>query len=175
MNDFDADAALYALGALAGEDYERARRRAERDPAWAASVADHETALAPMAWACAQVAPPDDLLARIEARIDGVPTAGATTRADAARWVEVAPGLRVRVLHKSVETRRRTILLEVGPGALYEEHDHDDDEEIYMISGDLVIGDLELGPGDHHFAPKGSRHARATSLKGCVCLIVCAM
>ena len=174
MNDFDMDAALYALGTLSGEDYERARRCAESDSTWGAVVADHEAALAPMAAACAPVAPPDDLLARIEARLDRAAT-GTTSRADAARWVEVSPGMRVRVLSKSPETRRRTILLDVAPGAIYEAHDHDDDEEIYMISGDLRIGDLDLGPGDHHFAPRGSRHPRATSRQGCVCLIVCAI
>jgi quercetin dioxygenase-like cupin family protein len=50
-------------------------------------------------------------------------------------------------------------------------HVHDHDEEIYMISGDLTIDGEELGPGDFHFIPKGSRHPGETTRQGCRCII----
>jgi hypothetical protein len=40
-----------------------------------------------------------------------------------------------------------------------------------MISGDLTIDGEELGPGDFHFIPKGSRHPGETTRQGCRCII----
>ena len=67
---------------------------------------------------------------------------------------------------------RQTILVKVEAGAVYDGHNHEEDEELYLISGDLTIGGVELRPGDFHLAPKGSRHPAATTRGGCLCLFV---
>jgi anti-sigma factor ChrR (cupin superfamily) len=57
------------------------------------------------------------------------------------------------------------------PGAEYIEHGHAQDEEIYMIEGDLIIGDLVLGPGDFHIAHAGRHHPVHRTKTGCICII----
>ncbi|MFL5101025.1 MAG: cupin domain-containing protein [Xanthobacteraceae bacterium] len=41
------------------------------------------------------------------------------------------------------------------PGARLPGHEHDDDEEMYVLAGDLSIGTLTLHAGDYHLARRG--------------------
>ncbi len=160
-------AALYALGALAPVEYEGVRRDrevVERAEAW-------EPMLAPLAATLVPLSPPPDLFARIEQRIDSRATSFTLGTGDG-RWITVTPGLRVKILNTNPETRRQTILLDVDPGADYGAHSHDQDEEIYMISGDLQFGAISLSAGDYHLARAGSSHTRASTRGGCRCLVM---
>ncbi|HEY8129205.1 MAG TPA: anti-sigma factor [Hyphomicrobium sp.] len=70
-DDIDAIAGEYVLGTLdAGESASVAARRL-REPALDAAIREWERRLAPLAELVAAVAPPEDTLAKIEARIDG--------------------------------------------------------------------------------------------------------
>ena len=70
-DDIDAIAGEYVLGTLdAGERASVAARRL-REPALDAAIREWERRLAPLAELVAAVAPPEDTLAKIEARIDG--------------------------------------------------------------------------------------------------------
>jgi hypothetical protein len=175
MNDDDEmEAALLALGALNGAETEAARQRLKRDMTFAGSAGEWEALLAPLAGFAPPVAPPDDLFAKIEATIDARSKQQAlsrTLRAEEGEWIKVGPGLRAKILHVMPELGRQTVLMEFAPGAVYPPHDHDQDEEIFMISGDLIIGDEVLGPGDHHLSPRGSLHPATTTRAGCRCLI----
>ena len=66
---------------------------------------------------------------------------------------------------------RETFMAWLQPGAEYVDHDHDQDEEIYMIEGDLIIGDLVLKAGDFHVARAGRHHPVHRTKTGCLCLI----
>lgn len=168
-------AALLALGVLDGEEHGLATRRLHRDPAFAADVEAWEARLAPLARHVTPIAPPDDLLARIEhkiaARAAPLPMTR-TVRAGDGKWHEIAPGVRVRVLSKDTSRNRNTLEMVMDPGGVYVDHDHDDDEEIYVLSGDLAIGDHVLHAGDFHVASKGGHHPAARSINGCRCLII---
>jgi hypothetical protein len=48
---------------------------------------------------------------------------------------------------------------------------HEDDEEAYVISGDLTFEHLTLHAGDFHIARRGSPHPAAVSVGGCMLLI----
>jgi anti-sigma factor ChrR (cupin superfamily) len=65
--------------------------------------------------------------------------------------------------------------MELAPGAVVLPHEHDQDEECRVISGDMAFGDAELGPGDYHLAESGAFHGEIRSRRGCVCIIVAAM
>jgi len=71
--------------------------------------------------------------------------------------------------------RRQSLLVRVAPGAVYESHDHPDDEECYVVEGDLAFGDLQLTAGDYHLAHKGGRHPPARSRAGCLLFITNAL
>jgi quercetin dioxygenase-like cupin family protein len=173
------EAADYAIGALSGVAYENARTRAATDADFAAEAGEIEKMLAPLTRVLAPLDVSDDLLDGIEDRIDALQKGiahCAVVRANQGDWTQLKPGVRVKVLHAKPEIRRYTYLLELDAGAVADAHEHDrDDEECYVISGDIAFGDVLLGPGDFHLAPKGSHHGLVRSTNGCVCLIVAAL
>ncbi len=173
-DDDDIDAALWAAGALTAPEHAALKDRLKRDPELAAKAREWEDALAPLAALAPNVAAPAGLFEKIEARLDSrlrLETLSRTLRADTGDWIKVSPGMRVKLLHRNVEMGRQTVLLDIEPGAVYPAHAHEQDEEIFMISGDLAIGAEELGPGDFHVSPKGSRHPPATTRAGCRCIV----
>jgi anti-sigma factor ChrR (cupin superfamily) len=176
--DDDIDAALFAAGALTGPETAALKARLKRDPALAAKAREWELALVPLAAHAGALAPPADLLDKIEARIDArakLETMSRTLRAHEGEWMALAPGVRIKELHRNAALGRWTILVDAEPGATFPSHEHAQDEEIFMISGDLAFADVELGPGDFHFSPKGSLHAAHHTRAGCRCIIVQAM
>jgi anti-sigma factor ChrR (cupin superfamily) len=176
--DDDMDAALWAAGALSYAEVASLKARLKRDPVLAAKTREWEEALAPLAAHAGEIAPPADLLDKIEARIDAqakLESMSRTLRANEGEWILLVPGVRFKELHRNAALNRWTILVDAEPGAAFPAHEHTQDEEIFVISGDLAFGDVDLGPGDFHFSPKGSLHAAHRTRAGCRCIIVQAM
>ena len=165
----------FALGLLTGDAYRQAAERTTIDDAFAAEVASTEATLAPLALRLAPVAPSDALLGRIEVALGFAGAQARVTRAGAGEWVEASKGVRIKILHEIPSLRRRTYLLELDAGAVATPHLHEQDEECYVLSGDISFGDIRLGVGDYHLAPRGGVHGAVSSQAGCVCLIVAAM
>ncbi|MFN0194995.1 MAG: cupin domain-containing protein [Aestuariivirga sp.] len=169
----DELASAYVIGTLDSAESEAARIRAVEDRNFAARVQEWETRLNPLLPE-AEEALPDGLLARIEAAIEasGVDLPGTVTRrANTGEWTQVRPGLNIKVLNHIEKLNRRTIMVRLDAGAEYDSHQHSQDEEIFMISGDLIIGGLTLGPGDFHIARAGREHPVSRTKTGCVCII----
>jgi quercetin dioxygenase-like cupin family protein len=176
--DDDIDAALFAAGALTGPETVALKERLKRDPALAAQAREWELALSSLATLAGAIEPPADLLGKIEARIDArtkLEKMSRTLPANEGTWIALAPGVRFKELHRNATLGRWTILVDAKPGAAFPSHEHAQDEEIFMISGDLSFDNVELGPGDFHFSPKGSLHAAHRTRAGCRCIIVQAM
>ncbi len=172
MSDQDL-ATGYVLGTLTGAEREAARIRAVEDKAFARLVDSWENWLAPLALAGEEVLP-EAMFDAIEARIRGrgVELPGTfTVRAGSGEWIEASPGLRIKMLNQIESAGRQTFMAELSAGAEYVDHDHDQDEEIYMISGDLIIGELVLYAGDFHVAKAGKHHPVHRSRTGCLCII----
>src|SRR5258708_7521990 len=151
----DIEAALWAAGALTADEHDAVRERLKLDPVFARTAVAWEQALAPIAGQLAPVEPPDALLATIEARIDrdGAQASGRRTlRAAEGEWMELGPGIQIKLLHQDMVGRRQMLLLVADPGAVHPAHMHETDEEIFVVSGDLTIDGEELGPGDFHFS-----------------------
>ena len=79
-------------------------------------------------------------------------------RAGEGRWEPVCAGIERKTLWHDREKGRITFLIRAQPGAEFPAHQHDDDEEAYVLSGDLSFDDLVLGAGDYHLARPGVRH-----------------
>lgn len=170
-------AEAYVLGTLDGAARRRAEIRIVEDQAFAADARAWERRLAPLALVGEAVLP-EGLLDRIEAKITAsrVELPGTyTKRAGDGKWHEVTPGFHVRVLGRDMTLRRQTIMLRLAPGTQYQAHDHGQDEEIYMMEGDLEIGSLTLKAGDYHIARAGYRHPQAITRKGCTCIVMQAL
>lgn len=176
--DDDIAAALWAAGALTPQEHAAVKQRLKSDSAFAAKAHEWEAALAPLAELAPDASPPESLFDAIDARIDArvkLENMSRTLRANEGEWIALVPGVRFRELHRSEALGRWTILVDAEPGAAFPPHEHKQDEEIYMISGDLSFGDVDLGPGDFYFSPKGSLHAAHSTRAGCRCIIIQAM
>ena len=93
--------------------------------------------------------------------------------ADGAVWRSAgAPGASVRVLNADRKQGRMTTLMRIDPGCHFPEHPHVDEEECLVISGDLIDGDLTLGPGDYVRSAAGTHHSELTTRTGCECLVM---
>jgi hypothetical protein len=172
MTDQDL-ASGYVLGTLEAAVREAARIRAIEDRSFAGLVEAWEQRLAPLALG-PETAPPEGLFEAIETRIraKGVELPGTVTvRAGSGEWIQAAPGLRIKIMNEIKNLGRQTFMAELSPGAEYADHDHGQDEEIYMISGDLIIGDLVLNAGDFHVARAGKHHPVHRTKTGCLCII----
>ena len=169
----DESASAYVLGTLDFTAREACGMRSIEDAGFAARVLAWENRLAPLALG-GEVDVPGHLLQAIEARIDSshVKLPGTLTlRAAQGEWTDVSPGLKIKVMNRIEALNRQTFMAWLQPGAEYIDHDHDQDEEIYMIEGDLIIGDLVLKTGDFHVARQGLHHPVHRTKTGCLCLI----
>jgi anti-sigma factor ChrR (cupin superfamily) len=94
-----------------------------------------------------------------------------TVRADEGPWEEISAGVERKLLWAKGPNNRETFLVRMAPGALYGGHEHGDDEECYVVSGDITFDTLTLQGGDYHLARRGVSHPTATSAGGCLLLI----
>ena len=115
---------------------------------------------------------------KILARIDetGVHLPGtATQRAADAEWQKHSEGIVFRVLKVDEARGRQTLLVKMQPGAIYQSHAHDIEEECLVIEGDLRFGDFVLRAGDYHVAAPGTHHPVGTTTAGCLLHVVVGM
>jgi quercetin dioxygenase-like cupin family protein len=169
----DERASAYVLGTLDHHGRDSCRLRMIEDKGFAALVAAWENRLAPLALR-EDATVPAGLLEAIESRIasSGVELPGTVTmRAGAGDWIDVSPGLKIKMMNRIEALNRETFMAWLQPGAEYVDHDHDQDEEIYMIEGDLIIGEVVLKAGDFHVARAGRHHPVHRTKTGCLCII----
>jgi quercetin dioxygenase-like cupin family protein len=72
------------------------------------------------------------------------------------------PGVSVAIVHTDRVKREIVGFLRAEPGVHYPWHRHAAVEEIFMLEGDLVVGDHMFGPGDYIHSLPGSSHAPYT-------------
>jgi len=181
MNSKDR-AADYVMGVLSAEERAAVERDAAADPALAAEIARLDGELSPLLLDAPEVEPPAYIFDRIKARIatEAKPAPNAahpgsrTVRAAEGKWEFMAPGIERKVLSFDRVRKRVTLLIRAQAGAEFPAHDHDEDEESYLLSGDLSFGDLLLNAGDYHLARPGERHPVARTKGGCMLLVTAA-
>jgi hypothetical protein len=167
--------AEYVLGLMSPNRRDVMARTAEVDEQLAGEIACWNERLAGLY--AEEVPPPPGLFDRIEAAIgtrsQHLP-GSATVRAEDGHWESLGEGVERKVLFQDAASKRVTFLVRGVPGARFPEHDHDDEEECYVISGDITFGTLRLDAGDYHRARRGMRHPAASTVGGCVLLMTAA-
>ncbi len=63
-------------------------------------------------------------------------------------------------------------IVRVAPGGQIPSHTHECPEFIYVLEGELIVGEQRLGPGGASVASVGSSHAGVRSEKGCTFVLV---
>jgi len=169
-------AAEYVLGVLPAAEREAVRRAAAADPALAHDIDALNEELSPLLLDAPEVEPPAYLFDRIKAAIAAPAQlqGSRTVRADEGRWESLCPGIERKTLWHDRDRKRITFLIRAQPGAEFPAHQHDDDEEAYLLSGDLSFDDLVLAPGDYHLARPGVKHPVARTQGGCMLLMTAA-
>jgi putative transcriptional regulator len=146
-------AALYALGALGTDE----SRQFEVHLAEGCATCEGELrafgqVVVDLGHAVAPVTPRpaarEHLLARVGARAP-VPGAVVVRASDAGWEAGAVPGVTARPLHHDPATRRMTALVRMAPRAGYPAHAHADTEELFLLSGELHVGDIRLRTGDY--------------------------
>lgn len=172
-NDLDIRAAEHVLGLRPAADRDRVMREADADPAFAERIVDWDARLAPLL-GDDEAAPPAGLFDRVLAAIDRRTQHLAdtfTVRTEDGIWVPIAEGVERKTLWAKGPNGRQTFLLRMAPGAHYTAHTHGDDEECYVLAGDLTFDTLTLVAGDYHLARRSAAHPSATTRSGCMVLI----
>jgi quercetin dioxygenase-like cupin family protein len=81
-------------------------------------------------------------------------------------------GVDVKVLRRDDATGRApTILLRFAPGATYPAHNHPGGEEIFVLEGEIRLGQDHLRAGDYLYTAPNNKHG-VSSETGCVLLLV---
>jgi anti-sigma factor ChrR (cupin superfamily) len=78
------------------------------------------------------------------------------------------PKVEIAIMYVDPVRRERVGLLRAGPGMQYPAHRHGGTEEIYMLSGDLVLEGVPYHGGDYIRSAGGSSHIPAYSEGGCM-------
>jgi len=87
-----------------------------------------------------------------------------TIQANEGEWTSFSPRVKIKVLHRDVDTQ--SYLLRLEPGAVVLPHVHGQDEECMVLEGEVRIGDLVVRAGAYHLAPRGVAHEPISSEHG---------
>jgi anti-sigma factor ChrR (cupin superfamily) len=92
---------------------------------------------------------------------------------DNSGWTALSvAGAFVKLLTLQKEKGYAVVLGRLDPGTSYPPHHHIGPEQIYILEGDLHIGDVALHAGDFHAAAAGSDHGVNYSESGCTILAI---
>jgi anti-sigma factor ChrR (cupin superfamily) len=174
-------AALYAAGALAGDELAAVERLlVEGCAAVENEVRSYDAVIAALAGAVSPVAPDPrvraELLRRVAARKSAPaprPPAGLfILRSEEGSWEDIGvPGVRRRVLFVDSARGWITALIRMAPGTSFPGHPHPGAEECLVLEGDLHVGDLVLRAGDYQRAEAGTEHEEQSTEDGCLLLV----
>jgi quercetin dioxygenase-like cupin family protein len=81
-------------------------------------------------------------------------------------------GITVKVLRRELAGVVLHALVRLAPRAELPKHKHASPEEILMLDGALVMGDVTMRPGEYCHADTGSIHCAAHAPNGCTFLLI---
>ncbi len=182
--------AIRALGALDGDDLARLEKRLSEDELARMELGRFFDVAAALAFGTIPQRPaPTELRDKILVRVRQTPQLRPGQQPEApavkpatpdfsfirsdAPWMDTPlPGIRLKVLSLSDAQEYAMLLVELGAGVTYPEHDHPGVEDTFVISGDLQSEGRSLGPGDSFHADPGTHHQPLTSINGCTALFI---
>jgi quercetin dioxygenase-like cupin family protein len=108
------------------------------------------------------------MMAKIHA---AAPQDTVTVRGDDVPWVRESPFRERKLLLRDFERNEQTYLVRLAPGAQSPPHSHDVQEIVWVLEGEVRIGDHIIRAGDLHVAAPGSYHEDFRTTTGALVLI----
>jgi quercetin dioxygenase-like cupin family protein len=99
-------------------------------------------------------------------RLHAVTPTHLTRRQQDGMWWPLQPGIDIKVLYQNRRNNSRSFLMRLAPGACYESHFHQQEEECLVLEGSVRIGSHTVHAGDYHLAFAGSTHDNLCSDTG---------
>lgn len=92
---------------------------------------------------------------------------------DQAGWKPLpVHGASIKLLSLDRERGFAVLLGRLEAGVRYPAHTHEGSEDLFILTGDLHIGERRMGPGDFNHADAGTSHPDNHSVDGCTLLAV---
>jgi quercetin dioxygenase-like cupin family protein len=160
----------YVLGALEAEERTLVESRMRAEPDFSRSVDAWSRRLTPLSDRVAPVMPPASVWASVQRRIGGAVSSISRRQSDGV-WLDVAPGVKLKMLHVNPVTGERTGLMRMEPGSAISQHDHPEAEECFVVEGVVDIDGRAYRAGDYTISYAGSRHEAIRSAAGGLLLL----
>ncbi|BAY80379.1 anti-ECFsigma factor, ChrR (plasmid) [Nostoc linckia NIES-25] len=176
-------APLYVLNLLSEPERLWVEQQLAECPELAEELAQYEIAATAIPYSTPVVPMAEDLKDRLFARLeleplesdpnltptpDNILSSYLAVRSQDVQWQpHRAPGVETAIFHLDPIKREIVGVLRAAPGVYYPMHRHAAIEEIYMLTGDLVVGGEVYGPGDYIRSQPGSVHGPHT-IGGCM-------
>jgi hypothetical protein len=183
-------ASLYALGALPPEERRAFEELVRSNPEVRELVHSLQHAADLMALGGPSYSPPPQLKEKLLGRIQDTVAKSPVRQIEKSRtqkrsgfhfhgandpagWKELPlKGAWIKLLSLEADQRYAVVMGRLGPGVRYPAHKHFGAEDLYILTGDLHVGDRSLGPGDFHHSDAGTAHDVNYSVEGCTLLAV---
>lgn len=85
------------------------------------------------------------------------------------KWKTLQDGIQIKLLRKVAGSK--SFLLKMAANSSIAAHLHAQDEESFVLEGDITIEGIACTAGDYHYAHAGSKHQPLTTVAGCTLLI----
>jgi quercetin dioxygenase-like cupin family protein len=161
----DELAGEFALGMLEEEERMVVERRMRDEPEFRRTVDFWSRRLIPLLDKLPSLTPPASVWAAIRGRL-GDPMPPSSRQQSEGAWLNIAPGVQLKMLHVDPVTGDRSGLMRMGPGSVVPEHDHRETEECFVLEGGVNINGQDYSPDDYTIAYAGTRHDAIRSAAG---------
>ncbi len=183
-------AALYALGALEGEELRAFEQRVAEGCSLCQAVESFKEVASQLGTTWNPVQPRPELRQKLFERVksESAPQSleqsaslkpseslkvGLTfVKAETEGWQEVAPGIKLKPLFFDQAQGRMTALARMEAGCNHAIHRHDKPEELYVLEGTCYVGGRILRPGDYHRAEAETIHYETSTTDGCLMFVI---
>jgi quercetin dioxygenase-like cupin family protein len=170
--DLDLEAAEYALGTASAEERRIIDAERASNPTLSKAIGEWENRFGVLAAEVPAVIPPKGLWDKIDAALNALPDPRVKqVRRDDGVWIELLPGVTLKLLSNNAEDGTDTFLLKLAPGACVPPHQHPHTEECFVVDGVMEIGAARFGAGDYVAYPAGVPHTEMRSPTGGTILI----
>ncbi len=89
--------------------------------------------------------------------------------ANQGEWKTVSAGVQVKLLHKTTDTK--SFLIKMAANTSIDAHTHVQDEESFVLEGEVWLEGVLCRAGDYHYAQAGSQHQQIRTTLGCTLLV----